>query len=72
MTAASSAQGNQVALRGGDAGAWIGETAFLEWFWNREKNIKKRTSAGGQKNDANDEEEFDGQVELKAQSMFSA
>ena len=61
VTAASSAPGNQVALRGGDAGAWIGETAFLDWFWNKEKNIKKRTSANGHQkdNDDEDDEEID-------------
>jgi CRP-like cAMP-binding protein len=59
VSAASSAPGNQVALRGGDAGAWIGETAFLDWFWNREKNIKKKTSAGDKKDGVHDEEEFD-------------
>lgn len=30
VTAASSAKGNRDALKGGDAGAWIGELAFLE------------------------------------------
>ena len=59
VSAASSAPGNQVALRGGDAGAWIGETAFLDWFWNREKNIKTRASAGDQKDGGHDEDEFD-------------
>jgi len=56
VSAASSAPGNQVSLRGGDAGAWIGETAFLDWFWNREKNIKKRAD---KKDGGDDKEEFD-------------
>ena len=60
VTAASSAPGNQVALRGGDAGAWIGETAFLDWFWNKEKNAKKSAlHKNDQKEDEEDDEEID-------------
>ena len=59
VSAASSAPGNQVSLRGGDAGAWIGETAFLDWFWNREKNIKKLSGTGDKKDGGDDKEEFD-------------
>ena len=57
VTAASSAPGNQVALRGGDAGAWIGETAFLDWFWNKEKKIKKRALHGSNQKDDDDNED---------------
>jgi len=65
VTAASSAPGNQVALRGGDAGAWIGETAFLDWFWNREKKIKKSAQGNAQKEeeDHEDNEEMDDEDE---------
>ena len=42
LTAASSAPGNQIALRGGDAGAWIGESAFLESLWRKEQKGGKK------------------------------
>ena len=37
VTAFTSQPGNQATLRGGDAGAWIGEMAFLDWYWNKGK-----------------------------------
>mmetsp|Transcript_20664 Transcript_20664/g.42174 ORF Transcript_20664/g.42174 Transcript_20664/m.42174 type:complete len:469 (+) Transcript_20664:374-1780(+) len=57
VTAASSAPGNQVALRGGDAGAWIGETAFLDWYWNKEKVKTKKKKKDEEEEDFDDDEE---------------
>jgi CRP-like cAMP-binding protein len=42
LTAVSSAPNNKDRKVGGDSGAWIGEMAFLESYWEREqKKIKK-------------------------------
>ena len=50
-------------MRGGDAGAWIGETAFLDWYWNKEKintrkpDLPRRPTKSNKKKEG--DEEFD-------------
>jgi hypothetical protein len=44
-------------LRGGDAGAWIGETAFLDWYWNKEKVKTKKKKKDEEEEDFDDYEE---------------
>ena len=45
LTAMGSTKGNRDALEGGDSGAWVGEMAYLQSFWDRQnaKGSKEAT-----------------------------
>jgi hypothetical protein len=47
VTAASSQQGNKESLAGGDAGAWVGELAFLDYLHKRDKDRGCGRAAAG-------------------------
>ena len=60
VTAASSVRGNRDKLRGGDAGAWIGELAFLELLGNMQTNNGRKNINHTSDDDDDDDDAKEG------------